>query len=293
VVIVRLIGGLGNQMFQYAAGRALALHHRTVLKLDLSGFVSYPLRTYGLSHFNIQEEFATQQEVAHITGVDRTGLRKRVFWRVQHLLPYYRRCAFQEDTLRPYDANIRRTPCDVYLDGYWQSEKYFADVADTVRREFQLREEPSAPSVDLAHHIQAVEAVSVHVRRGDYVSNPRTHQVHGVCGLDYYRRCIEYIERRTERPTFFIFSDDPAWTREHLRPEHPTVHVTHNGAARDYEDLWLMSQCGHHIMANSSFSWWGAWLGDHPGQRVVAPRRWFSHSAHNTRDLLPTDWVTL
>ncbi|MGQ9492108.1 MAG: alpha-1,2-fucosyltransferase [Anaerolineae bacterium] len=293
MVIVKLIGGLGNQMFQYAAGRALALHHRTPLKLDISGFAEYRLRTYRLHHFRIQAELATPREVAHVTGMDRTGLWKRVFWRIQHWMPYYRRCTFQEDTLRPYDPNIWRTPRDVYLDGYWQSEKYFADVADIIRREFQLKEEPSASSRAVANRMHDCQAISLHVRRGDYVSNPRTHRVHGVCSLEYYRRCIAFIVERVERPTFFVFSDDMAWTREHVPIEGLVEYVTHNGAERDYEDLWLMSQCRHHILANSSFSWWGAWLNPNPDKLVLAPQRWFNDSTLNTRDLLPEGWIAL
>jgi hypothetical protein len=295
MVIVQLIGGLGNQMFQYAAGRALALHHRTALKLDISAFASYPLRTYRLHHLRIHEDFATPQEVA---AVQAGGWNRftRLLWRIQRkvrVLRYYQETIFREQQLWVYDSNILRTRKDVYLVGSWQSEKYFAAIADLIREEFQLREEPSATSRELAEHMRTCQAVSLHVRRGDYVTNPRTYQIHGVCSLEYYARSITYIAQHVERPTFFVFSDDPDWARAHIRPGHPTVYVTHNGAARDYEDLWLMSQCKHHILANSSFSWWGAWLCRNPDKIVLAPREWLRDPNVCTRDLLPTGWMQI
>ncbi|MGC8880317.1 MAG: alpha-1,2-fucosyltransferase [Anaerolineae bacterium] len=297
MVIVQLIGGLGNQMFQYAAGRALAWRRGTALKLDISAFASYTLRSYRLHVFRIHEDFATPQEVAAVQagGCSRTD---RLLWRIRRRLghvPYYARPIYREREHRAhvFDANLAQARRDVYLIGYWQSEKYFATIADLIREEFQLKREPSATSRELAQRICDCQAVSLHVRRGDYVTNPRTHQVHGVCSLEYYARCIAYIEQRVERPTFFVFSDDMDWARDHIRPAHPTVYVTHNGAARDYEDLWLMSQCKHHILANSSFSWWGAWLCENPDKIVIAPRRWFNEPGHDTRDLLPEGWVAL
>ena len=297
MVIVQLIGGLGNQMFQYAAGRALALHHRTALKLDISAFASYPLRTYRLHHLRIHEDFATPQEVAAVQAGGCSHLARWI-WKVRRRLghvPYYAQPVYRERERQAhvFDPHLVRARRDVYLIGYWQSEKYFAAIADLIREEFQLREEPSATSRELAQRIQDCQAVSLHVRRGDYVTNPRTHQVHGVCSLEYYARCIAYIAQRVEHPTFFVFSDDPDWARAHIRPGHPTVYVTHNGAARDYEDLWLMSQCKHHILANSSFSWWGAWLCRNPDKIVLAPQRWFNDLSIDTRDLLPEHWLRL
>ena len=128
------------------------------------------------------------------------------------------------------------------------------------------------------------------LRRGDYVSNPETRRVHGVCNLDYYRQCISLITERITNPLFFVFSDDPGWIIEKLRLDYPTTFVIHNDAARNYEDLRLMSLCRHHIIANSSFSWWGAWLCTCPGKIVMAPKRWFKELSRDTRDLLPESW---
>lgn len=297
MVIVQLIGGLGNQMFQYAAGRALALRRKTTFKLDISAFAYYTLRQYRLHVFCIYEDFATPQEIAAVQAGGRSRLA-RLWWRVRRRLghvPYYAQPIYRERERQAhvFDINLNRARRDVYLIGYWQSEKYFADFALLIRQEFRLKDAPSAASQELAHHIRSVAAVSLHVRRGDYVTNPRTHQIHGVCSLEYYARAVEWMVARVPEAHFFVFSDDPDWTRANLHLERPTVYVTHNGVERDYEDLWLMSLCQHHILANSSFSWWGAWLCENPNKIVVAPQRWFNEPGHDTRDLLPEGWVAL
>jgi len=294
MVIVRLIGGLGNQMFQYAAGRSLALRHGTTLKLDISGFEQYPLRRYSLGCFNICEEFATPEEVARLKSPPRSRLVRLVrrAWRkLTGPTPYYRQPVFYESMLHSFDPNIWKTPKHVYLDGYWQSEKYFKDIEQLIRDEFTIRIDQDSHSRKIAAMIAATNSVSIHVRRGDYVSNPVTNRVHGVCELEYYMKCVHYIEDKVESPDFFVFSDDPDWVVENLRLPFPMTFVTHNGGGREYEDLRLMSLCKHHIIANSSFSWWGAWLNANSGKVVLAPWQWFNDRARDTRDLLPDSWI--
>ncbi len=294
MVIVRLIGGLGNQMFQYAAGRSLALRHGVALKLDISGFADYPLRRYSLGCFNIVEEFASPEEIARVKSPPRrrlVRLIRRAWRKVAGPPPYYRQPVFQESMLRPFDPNIWRTPRDVYLDGYWQSEKYFKDIEHIIRSEFTFRPEQDLQSRDIAAMIAETNSVSIHVRRGDYVSNPLTNRVHGVCGLDYYAACVRFMADRVGKPHFFVFSDEPEWAAENLRFAYPMTFVTHNRDGREYEDLRLMSLCRHHIIANSSFSWWGAWLNARAGKIVLAPQRWFNEPDRDTSDLVPDGWI--
>ena len=176
-----------------------------------------------------------------------------------------------------------------YLDGYWQSERYFAEVAQVARAEFALRRPPDAENQRMLDAIRGAEAVGIHARRGDYVTDARTRDVHGHAPAEYYAAAVARIRSLVRAPAFFVFSDDPAWAAQHLRVDPATVIVGHNDAGRDYEDLRLMSACRHHIIANSTFSWWAAWLGERPGQRVIAPRHWF-RDGPDARDLVPARW---
>ena len=293
MLIVKLQGGLGNQLFQYAAGRRLSLLHQSTLKLDLSWFERHRSRRYALGAFNVLETFATKEEVDKIKGTFKRETSRFAFRFRQKMKPYYRRSIFAEPHLRPYDPNIEKTPKDLYLEGYWQSEKYFRDIQDTIRREFTIVHEPDYQNQKLAEQIIGSESVSIHVRRGDYIVESGLNRVHSPCGLDYYARCVNFMKEKVTNPVFFVFSDDPPWVRENMRLEFPTVYVTQNGPEKNYEDLRLMSVCKHNIIANSSFSWWAAWLKSNPNKIVLAPMEWFNDPTLDTRDLLPENWVKL
>lgn len=289
MILVRIIGGLGNQMFQYAAGRQLAATHHTVLKLDISDFQDYSLHDYGLSVFNIKELIATPEEIQLLKEPESGSFKKKI----KKLL----RCPSRVKTTHirekqyHFDPEILTLPDSVYLDGYWQSEKYFFNIADIIRNEFTVKLPQADKNRQLAQQITSCESVSLHVRRGDYVTDAKTNTIHGTCDLDYYAQCIERLSQQVHHPCFFIFSDDPEWAEKNLKITHPATFVAHNGPGKNYEDLRLMSQCRHHIIANSSFSWWGAWLGQHPNTSVYAPKRWFNSPSFNTKDLLPEVWI--
>lgn len=136
-------------------------------------------------------------------------------------------------------------------------------------------------------------AVSVHMRRGDFVSNPKSNAVHGVCPPEYYRAAIRTMAGQVEKPCFYIFSDDIAWAKDQLKLDFPCQSVEHNTGAESYNDMRLMSRCRHHIIANSSFSWWGAWLSDYPSKIVIAPRQWFLNAPHDVSDLIPHGWIRM
>ena len=180
-----------------------------------------------------------------------------------------------------------------YMQGYWQSARYFEDSAERVRQEFRFRSEPSGRNVELAEEIGARAAVSLHVRRGDYAAHAATRAYHGLCPVDYYHRAASYVAERVRDPIFVLFSDDPEWTRTHLDLRARTIAIEHNGPDDGAEDLRLMSLCRHHVIANSTFSWWGAWLCTKPEKIVTAPERWFSDGARDTSDLIPDRWVRL
>lgn len=289
MIIVRLTGGLGNQMFQYGAGRRLALHTGAELKLDTSAYATLPDREYALGAFPIRAELAGREEIERLTEPTWAA---RLGGRVLGRRPRPPASHVREPDWS-FHPEILELGDGVYLEGYWQSERYFSDVADTIRRE--LAPPASRAEVDrrLADRIEATEAVSVHVRRGDYLTSKIARETLGPCGRDYYRRAVELISQRLAAPHAFLFSDDPDWVRDNLELPWPRTVVGADEPRAADRDLALMSRCRHHIIANSSFSWWGAWLGEADGSVVVAPRRWFAREDLSSRDLVPGRWERL
>jgi Glycosyl transferase family 11 len=291
MIITRLLGGLGNQLFQYAAGRALAARHGTRLLLDIAAFDAYPLRRYRLDRFEIDADVLSVQERASLRiGIPvRGGVRgaaDRLFRAPR--VPELRERQFE------FDAELwAGAPRRCLLDGYWQSPRYFENVAEAIRREVRVRAPMDEVNRAVAGRIAATTSVSVHVRRGDYVANAATNRYHGVCGPEYYAAAEKWLADRVGPLHLFVFSDDPEWAEANLRFASPTSVLRHNDAEQDHEDLRLMTGCRHHVIANSTFSWWGAWLSPHPDKTVIAPRRWFGEAAHDTSDLVPREWVRL
>lgn len=291
MIIVKLSDGLGNQLFQYAAARHLAETHATVLKLDCAHFEHDRLqRTYELGPFDIQETFASRQEVRRQKG---QTLLHSLLWRLGCRAPSYRlRCHIREQYFH-FNPDILSLPDGIYLEGYWQSEKYFLAIQDIIRREFRLKTPQTWENAAIAEDILGSEAVNLHIRRGENVWNADSRRIHGTCTLEYYHRSVDYVAQWISNPHFFVFGDDLEWARTNLKFPYPMTFVDHNTARTCHEDLRLMSQCRHHIIANSSFSWWGAWLCQHPDKIVIAPQKWFNDAPHDTKDLIPAQWVRL
>lgn len=300
MIITRLSGGLGNQMFQYAMGRRLAIRHKTDLKLDIRFYQDPDFRksciprALSIVALNIQGSFAKPDE---IDAVRQFGSQATFAQRIRRRLPILLGATtsrkFSKETTWDFDRKCLRLPDNVYLRGFWQSEEYFVDIEDTIRKDFTWKERPGAKNRVMLEKIVGCEAVSVHVRRGDYIHDSNTKAVHGVCPIEYYQTAVEILRGRVNNPHFFVFSDDPEWTRQNLRLSSPATYVNHNGEHKDYEDLRLMSQCKHHIIANSSFSWWGAWLAADPNKMVIAPRRWFVQDWRGLNGRFPPGWITL
>lgn len=287
MIVARIIGGLGNQMFEYAMARAISLRVNVDFKLDVSGFDDYGLRTYDLDCFQVVQNIAKQRE--YIIGEPQSWKGRLKKWLgISTQLEYYK----EESTV--FDANAYALNNNVYLDGYWQSARYFSDAEEQIRADFKFKTPPDTLNQACLDHIKAVDAVAVHIRRGDYVSNPEANAVHGLCDLDYYQRAAEFIRANTSSGQlhFFVFSDDPAWVRENLDLGGNATFVSHNNESNSYEDMRLMSACRHNIIANSSFSWWGAWLNPSPEKIVIAPKQWF-RSQHDATDLIPPEWIRL
>ncbi|MGV8108434.1 alpha-1,2-fucosyltransferase [Methanospirillum sp.] len=292
MIIVRLIGGLGNQMFQYAFGRHLAVHNNCQLKLDLSGFDNYTLRNYDLHHFNIEEHIANPDDLSGVL-LPSDWFFQRMQKQLGILLGRVLQIKYVKEQIIDFIPEMLTLGDNIYLDGYWQSEKYFSDIKDIIKQEFTFKKKPDKMNASYIDEISNCVSVSVHIRRGDYVSDQRTNQTHGFLGLDYYNKGIRKMVHELEEPHFYVFSDDIKWAEQYLKADVPIHFIKHNGS-NNYEDLRLMSRCKHHIIANSSFSWWGAWLGKKDGQIVIAPNRWFTlKEKHNMDDRIPDRWLRM
>lgn len=284
-VVVALSGGLGNQMFQYAVGRSLAWRHGSSLLLDARALAKDPLRKYGLGHLRIDARLAEPAELPLAPGRIRRRLGVLPRWLTGNAYAVEQRYTFEPSTLR------LKPP--VLLAGNWQSERYFTDCAEVIRADLQMRDAFTADRAAIADVIRKGNAVSVHVRRGDYVSNAASNAYHGTCDPDWYEEAQVHIDRAVPDARYVVFSDDPDWARENLKTFAGSMFVVPAGDGRDEQDLHLMALCRHHIIANSSFSWWGAWLNPHSDKVVVAPKQWFKGASHDTSDLIPRKWVRL
>ena len=293
-VVVRQISGLGNQLFQYAAGRYYAKRFAASMRLAIdpprSAHSYGSPRPFLLSHFCITAPYF------ELTGEERLILARRRF--LQPAAAAYQRIrriqVFREEVAARYtfpgDPILRDSVERLYLAGYWQAQEIASRVAPELREEFRFRAAPSGRNLEVLDQIQSQgeNAVSLHVRRGDY-----TLAAEGNIALPlaYYDRAIDFFRERLDKPVFFVFSDDIPFTRQHLPPGIEAVFVDHNGDASSHEDMRLMSACRHHIIANSSFSWWGAWLNPRADKLVFAPKYWHLTAGSYFPGLYPTDWI--
>ncbi len=295
VVISKLMGGLGNQMFQYAAGRALARRLDVPLLLDRSFLdkrdetVTHTLRDFELDVYRIQCSIAGAAGLDAIWRVEKNPVLRRISNRLPSLV---RNPVFRETT-RHYMEQFARLEAPVELVGFWQSEKYFGSIRGILLEEFMPRVAPGGLNRELLEQVKATQAISLHVRRTDYLTNAEANRFHGVCSVDYYERAAAHHAEKISDPHFYVFSDDPEWVKANIRLPYPVTFVSHNKGRDSYLDMFLMRHCLHHIIANSSFSWWGAWLGERPGKKVIAPAQWFADPNAGTGDIVPPDWIRL
>lgn len=289
MILVKVIGGLGNQLFQYAFGRSMGRLHGTEVKFDITGFESYEPHSYGLKYFNISENLATEKEIARFKKYQR---KPGKIWFLYNRLIADDSKYVQEKKFN-FDPGVLAVEGDAYFDGYWQTEKYFKAVKAELRKEFTLKNPLSLHSKDIENEIAKTNAVSIHVRRGNLVTNPVYTVFHGFCSLEYYQDAIANIAKRVSSPHFFVFSDDYEWAIENLKSSHYPFTYVKNEDEKNYEDLILMSRCKHHIIANSSFSWWGAWLNPNEDKVVIAPKKWFNTLKMDIRDIVPNAWIKI
>ncbi|WP_421535362.1 alpha-1,2-fucosyltransferase [Pseudomonas marginalis] len=288
MIIAHIIGGLGNQMFQYAAAKALSVEKNTELLLDVTSFDSYALHQgFELNKiFSADFKTASSSDIKKILGWQAPTIVRSVLHRPR--LTWLRKTTLSIEPSFQYWRGFQDLSDNTYLSGYWQSERYFKIIESIIRKDFSFKLPMDNENSRTANLISNTEAVSLHIRRGDYVNN----SAYSACSLDYYQAAISHFTHMNKPPTFFIFSDDINWVKEHLKIEHPHCYVDHNNGAASYNDMRLMSLCKHNIIANSSFSWWGAWLNANNDKIVITPKSWFNTNNH-IDDLIPPTWISL
>lgn len=289
MIIVKLKGGLGNQMFQYAIGQALVYRNKASVKLDISGYdnqADITPRQYKLFLFNTKESFSTSQENKKTKGLKSYQIFKKI---VNKLHLKFNGFGYIIERSFNFDSTILNLKDDVYLDGYWQSWKYFSHYSDVIKKDLTLKlKYLNTIDGNLLTQIENSNSVAIHVRRGDYVSSEDVNKFHGICDKSYYDYAIELIKNKVVNPKFFIFSDDPDWCLKEFGNEFFIISGNH-----DWQDFWLMAKCKHQIIANSSFSWWAAWLNSNIEKIVIAPKKWFSGMDIDINDRLPESWIKL
>ncbi|GAL83782.1 hypothetical protein MYP_1010 [Sporocytophaga myxococcoides] len=281
-------------MFQYAAAKGLAEMKKVPLKLDITDFLThYNLRNFELDKFNISSEVALEKEMLYY----KCNSKSYPFNLYLKVLKKIKGVKYQMEPHFHYWDEIKGLPKSSYLEGYWQSEKYFSGIENIIREEFTLKEGLSEERIGLLKEISNSNSVSIHVRRGDYISNPEANKVHGICSTNYYINACNYIIRNINAPKFYVFSDDIEYVKKSgifgRLNDVFFVKALENEKRNDVEEMFLMSSCAHNIIANSSFSWWGAWLNGNAEKIVIAPKVWFADSTINTKDIIPERWIKL
>lgn len=294
-IVSELTGGLGNQLFQYATGFAAAARVEAEFRLDTSHYVGaaerMPFRPYRLDRLNISAAPASAWDMLRVKLATRVRPTSPRHVRVAGTaLAFVPKIAVMTDAATGYDPRLVALKRDTLLRGCWQSERFFREYRAKLLDEFTFTSPPRGLNAQLVERITSGRAIGVHFRRTDYLTSDTTLQP---CSLDYYARALAWMADRIGDATYFIFSDDPEWVRRNASLPPNSVFITHNHGVDDAEDLRLMMACDHFIIANSSFSWWGAWLSHASGKHVVAPRTWFAQGDGNETDLVPAAWVRL
>jgi len=295
MIISRLAGGMGNQMFQYALGRSLAIKNNTTLGLDLAYLLDrtpapgITFRDYNLDDFNIKAVLVSQQEVPVLYRKYNLG------WAMRYI-DFIRRKFIptpgKEKKDYHFDPAILQLGPDSYLEGWWQNQGYFLEYQDSIRKDFTLKN-PSEKASQLIKEIQSKNAVAVHIRRGDYLPGDYLgREYHPVLDHNYYEKALSIIAEKTSIECIYVFDrDDIEWCKQHVHFDYPTVYVENDISLA--ETVIAMSSCKHFVIANSSMSWWGAWLATFSEKIIIAPERWLGKVSVDYSDIIPETWIKI
>lgn len=296
MIIARITSGLGNQMFQYAMAKSVAIHLGCELKLDITGYDrkdNYIERKFQLNYFNTELKIATTKEINNLINKKSKlpGLLRNILKQ-----PKYYSGEYKEKQIFLFDENVFNVMDNTYFSGYWINEKYFKNIKDEILKNFTLKDSFDEKNLKFSEKIQKTNAVSLHIRRGDFINNPDISKRFNVCDLDYYKKAVRIICEKINDPHFFVFSDDLIWVKENLKLSYPMTFVDCNNEFNAYLDLMLMSKCKHHIIPNSSFSWWSAWLNPSDKKIVIASKIWLNgETPGNLQNIgsIPEDWIII
>lgn len=293
MIILRVEGGLGNIMFEYAFAKRMAHINNAPLTYDIDSCKINPLGDYGLSleafAVNIANNLAPREKINYFKQFQKYPSKKAIL----HNLFLANEKKYVKEKQYRFDPAVLALRGDMYLHGWWQSEKYFADIRPTLLKDFTLRKPLTGKNEELAKEMTATNSVAIHIRRLDYVKNAQTRYYHGELTKKYYDRALSVITDQIKNPTLFVFSDDIPWVKENMKFPFNAIYIEGNLSA-PHEDMTLMSLCKHTIVANSSFSWWGAWLNQNPNKIVVAPTPWVAAADwQDSTDVIPESWIAL
>lgn len=291
MIIVQLSGGLGNQMFQYAFGKMLSLKNLTPLYLDDSFYNNShtsndtTARSLELFLFDLPTQIVTKKQLNKFTSS---------YLLIKHIYAKILNYKIVNELEFNYNPSFTILKGNLYLKGYWQSAKYFYGYERAIAKEFVFTKEVNKITKMMLQEIEKLTAIAIHIRRGDYISSAQANKHHGFVGVEYYKAAIRHIDNVVNTPFYFIFSDDPEWAHKNIMPEIKKGKIVmHNTGLDSWQDMYLMSKCKHNIIANSSFSWWAAWLNNNENKIVIAPKKWFNDASINTKDLLPKTWIRI
>jgi hypothetical protein len=286
MVKVKIIGGLGNQMFQYAAAKALAVKHNTDVSANISAFSSYEVHPLSIDKLSCNCKFDSRGNF--LSKVIDFPYFRNVCSKFSHFFNVY----IEKDL--SYNSEFFNSNKGVSLFGYFQSEKYFLNIRELLLEEFSLNTPLDKHESSIESQITESDSVAIHIRRGDYISDKSANSIHGTCNSEYFINSLSKLNELnllSDATILFIFSDDIEWCQANLSFEYRTVFVE-GSSARPEVDIHLMSKCKHQIISNSTFSWWGAWLNTNPNKCVIAPIQWFK-TLHDSTDIVPEQWKRL
>lgn len=297
MVQVALRGGLGNQMFEYSLGFVLAKKYKTDLVLDATFLndrfprKNFTYRNYDMDIFDLSPRFTAFSKISETMPVPGLWLGLDLGLAEVMSVLGARKIIREKDT-QHFDPEVLLAGGNVRLWGFWQNWRYFDDVSDELRQTFRFKHPLPSEPTELAKKIMSTNSIALSVRRSDYTNSVNT-KIFGATDTAYYDRAIAYLAANVTAPHFFIFSDDISWCREHIQPQFPTTYVPNELRGPKWAwTLELASLCKHHIIANSTFWWWAAWLSGNPGKIIIAPKRWGADSVDSSH-IVPSQWLTL
>ncbi|MEI8390338.1 MAG: alpha-1,2-fucosyltransferase [bacterium] len=304
MIIIEIYGGLGNQFFQYSFAKNFAIKNNLELKIDC--LTNYNNETsileFGLKYFNIDDKLATIDDIRKVK-YNNPNIFNKIKYKLRNkelpgkaykISPH----CFHEDpdnnNLIEYFDNLKIKK-QAYISGFFQSQKYFIEIADIIKQNLILKDSAAGANLEMLNRIKSSNSISLHIRRTDYLNKETLYLWGNICTDEYYKNAIKYISQKVDNPTFFVFSDDIEYCKNNINPGFETVFVDINNDITAHEDMRLMSNCKHNIIANSTFSWWGTWLNSNPNKIVVSPPIWFNDGQeyHKKIGILCDDWIKI